>query len=675
MNKSFKTHFIELPAQLQKMFMANFKHEFEWLKTENGDFREFIDRSLTWDATNEGRKFWEQLSYTTTHAERDTLGFYKTYRQHFETLNDAQKALFIKYSRIGADEIFWQKMGSFQALINKITWDETPQGRKYWELVKDGINDTYTSAIELAYTVAVKTINGTTIPRYEAIELSISYYGAKRYIDPNGKIAVQQARNAAGGTETVLKSDCALVYERNGSRAHYTKESAVLLSFPEFEGEYYRNDMALHVNGIYNITLPDGSLVLERLDTSVHVFVNRSAYMRKEDLASEYVYVNYKNEDGYKCYMPKTENGVFRCDVSGDYFCEDYTSRQAFTFVSPDGRQESINYINFNASNIHIYKGQRANPIRFEINDRSWLTFFCRESAINYGLILNHCPHCNSLVSNSHDVEACKRQNFKNVRYDYHSQKPKRIYTNAQFKIGVEIEKESYEGACHQAPKIYSRFGWVKERDGSLDSSVGYELVSPCYSLFSSKLYQEAEQIEREFPDLINGEASSACGGPIHFSKKDTRGHNLLEMYCGYLPLLYAIYKSRTKQTYSMAKDKDEMKDSGEKYQAVRVLNDRIEFRIFPAVKNLKSLKWRIDLLRYMAKNPTESPLKVVNDLCDKRTSIHKLFLEIFSEQTIYKRAIDTLIMAKRYDSNYYNIDFSKQTKVINAKAKRQAKK
>lgn len=142
-------------------------------------------------------------------------------------------------------------------------------------------------------------------------------------------------------------------------------------------------------------------------------------------------------------------------------------------------------------------------------------------------------------------------------------------------------------------------------------------------------------------------------------------------MYCGYLPLLYAIYKTRTKASYCAGKEKDEMKYSRDKYQAVRVLDNRIEFRIFPAVKNVSTLAWRIELLRYMAKNPTASPVQVVNDLCDKRTKLHKLFLQIFTEKTIYARAIDTLNMAQKYDRNYYNIDFSKERTAIAKKAEK----
>jgi hypothetical protein len=665
-----------MPERLQTMFLANCKKSQNFLAETRGTFSEFIDMSLIWSATNEGSDFWDLVSRTEPESLYIILE-HKPFSEHFETLNEVQKQFYLKYCGHGLGSLFFKKVGKFAEFINKIIWDETAVGRKYWECLSKGINQEYTARIEADFSAPTQTINGGAIMRINAVELSEAYYGAKRYIDPAGSISVVSAISFGFDNVKVLKQDAVRVHNNGSGYNYFTKKSLEALKIIEFNGEYYQSEGALNSRSIFKITLAEGETVYEKVAPSTHIYWNNVTYMRKTDIPEYLVNINYRN-GGFDSYADRNSHHVFKCDVSGLYFSESYHSRLNIKFVAPDGATEILRYVSdFSGLSSQIYKSQRVSPIRFEtdLSGSSNVIFLSRESAINSGLTLSDCPHCNKHVSNFHDFEACKRQNFQNVRYDYHGQKPKLVRSRAEFKIGVEIEKESYEGACHKAPVIFRQFGWVKERDGSLDSHVGYELVSPCYPLFSNKLYAEAVEIERAFPDLINGEISSACGGHIHFSRKNTRGHNLLEMYCGYLPLLYAIYKSRTKLTYSAAKDKDELKDSGEKYQAVRVLNDRIEFRIFPAVKNLKSLKWRIDLLRYMAKNPTESPLKVVNDLCDKRTSIHQLFKEIFSEQTIYKRAIDTLIMAKRYDSNYYNIDFSKQTKIINAKAKRQAKK
>ena len=111
------------------------------------------------------------------------------------------------------------------------------------------------------------------------------------------------------------------------------------------------------------------------------------------------------------------------------------------------------------------------------------------------------------------------------------------------------------------------------------------------------------------------------------------------------------------------------MKFSSDKYQAVRIFDNRIEFRIFPAVKNIETLEWRLDLLRVMASAPTASPVEVVNTLMDESSELYKLFARIFDKKTIYKRAVDSLKNAKKYDRNYFNIDFSQQIIDIETKA------
>jgi hypothetical protein len=283
------------------------------------------------------------------------------------------------------------------------------------------------------------------------------------------------------------------------------------------------------------------------------------------------------------------------------------------------------------------------------------------------------CPHCNELHDlSTHDQDRCRMRNARPMRFDYHSQQPThdvRKLQGATFKVGVEIEKEDFTGACYNHREIFDRYGWVKERDGSLDSQKGYELVSPMFDLMKTDLIEQAREIESKYPRLINGEFSRACGGHIHFSKAGESGRETLESICGYLPLIYAIYKHRTERTYCQATEKESMKFSSDKYQAVRIFDNRIEFRIFPAVKNIETLEWRLDLLRVMASAPTASPVEVVNTLMDESSELYKLFARIFDKKTIYKRAVDSLKNAKKYDRNYFNIDFSQQIIDIETKA------
>lgn len=266
---------------------------------------------------------------------------------------------------------------------------------------------------------------------------------------------------------------------------------------------------------------------------------------------------------------------------------------------------------------------------------------------------------------NGYDDE---EERSNNPRFGYHSQEHYDKAIWAKFKVGFEIEKECNEGCRHNHHEIREASGWVKERDGSLDDYKGYELVSSTYNLFTDDFMNQAKELEKKFPNLINGNASRNCGGHIHFSKADTMGVDLLESVCGYLPVLYSIYQHRIGKSYCEVKEKEQMKHSDNKYQAVRVMRSRIEFRIFPAVKNLSTLEWRLGLIRIMAKNPSSNPIEIANRLTDSRTELHKHFAKIFTKSVIMQKAQKALTFAKQFDRNYYNIDLRTNLDKIKAK-------
>ena len=271
----------------------------------------------------------------------------------------------------------------------------------------------------------------------------------------------------------------------------------------------------------------------------------------------------------------------------------------------------------------------------------------------------------------SYDDDEDSGSDCDNPRFSYHSCEHYDYSENSEYKVGFEIEKECEDGCAHSHYDIRSRFGWVKERDGSLDNEIGYELVSPQYDLFSTKLMEDAKRIEEAFPELINGGVSSSCGGHVHFSKAETMGSDLLESICGYLPILYSIYEHRINKSYCEVKEKEEMKRSDNKYQAVKVMRGRIEFRIFPAVKNLQVMEWRLNLIRIMAKNPSANPLEVIKTLTNSRTELHKHFAKIFSRGAIYRKAQKALEYAKKFDANYFNVDMRADVRAINKKVSR----
>ena len=175
------------------------------------------------------------------------------------------------------------------------------------------------------------------------------------------------------------------------------------------------------------------------------------------------------------------------------------------------------------------------------------------------------------------------------------------------YRIGYEVEKEDL---CAKESLSIEDFeellpDWRKERDGSLNDESGYELVSPVFELNIPKIFGIIEK-SSVLKEHINGKYSRNCGGHINLSHIGKRGEEVFDLISGYVPLLYALYYGRVSKTYSYAKNISRLKSDGkEKYQAIRIGKDRIEFRIFSAVHNVETLRWRTELIALMLKYPT----------------------------------------------------------------------
>lgn len=363
--------------------------------------------------------------------------------------------------------------------------------------------------------------------------------------------------------------------------------------------------------------------------------------------------------------IPNYSATEFQTNVNGEMVKFYILSRMLWRFT--EGEIISLKVTDDLIGIARAYRSTMHNGVRY----------FDRESAIESGYTQVFCSHCRRDVDASHDMVDCASRNFRNERFGYHSsQQVKEIAMpmNVVFKIGVEIEKQSRLGAVNGANEIYHEFGWKKERDGSLDDTIGYELVSPCYPLFTDDLINEAKAIETRFPNLIDsnedkanlGRFKEACGGHIHFSRSYTSGQDTFEMISGYMPLFYAIYKKRINITYCEAKEKYRMKNSvNTKYQAVKIMDKRIEFRIFPLVENIKTLEWRIGLLRIMANNPTDSFIEVANMLCDTSSDLHKHMLKIFTLDKLKRRMLDSIDMALDFDRDCATYDFTNLRSVV----------
>jgi hypothetical protein len=381
-------------------------------------------------------------------------------------------------------------------------------------------------------------------------------------------------------------------------------------------------------------------------------------------------------EESHRDVVLDAWNGFKTIRTSANKFVTDWDGLSVVFYIS------SSSMWRFNRQEVYTLQlgdnGEEVNRI-FNPTEVNGIRYFDRESAVANGYQEVFCHHCRRDVGTDHDTEDCARRNFRNDRFGYHSGPSVKSITMPMrmvFKIGVEIEKQTRLGAIHNHEQIMNQFGWRKERDGSLDDTIGYELVSPCYPLFTDDLINEAKAMEARFPNLINSNEQRrdadetarfhrSCGGHIHFSRAFTSGQDTFEMVSGYMPLLYSIYKKRINISYCEAKEKNRMKNSTTKYQAVKIMDDRIEFRIFPLVEGIKTLEWRINLLRIMANNPTNSFIEVVNMLCDSSSDLHQHMLKIFPLDKLKRRISQSLDMATMYDRDYSSYDFTSVRSII----------
>jgi hypothetical protein len=181
----------------------------------------------------------------------------------------------------------------------------------------------------------------------------------------------------------------------------------------------------------------------------------------------------------------------------------------------------------------------------------------------------------------------------------------------SKYTIGFEIEKEDKEVKTSiyindfesELPK------WRKEHDGSLNDDSGFELISPIFQFDIKKIFQHIEESET-LKEHINAKTSFNCGGHINLGHKQRNGAEVFELISGYTPLLYSLYFGRVDKNYSKGKSNKDLKEDNEKYQAIKIHSNRIEFRIFSAVPNINTLKWRCELINLMLKYPTNDAKK-----------------------------------------------------------------
>jgi len=226
-----------------------------------------------------------------------------------------------------------------------------------------------------------------------------------------------------------------------------------------------------------------------------------------------------------------------------------------------------------------------------------------------------------------------------------------------QFFIGFEIEKEDKE----VKESIYiNDFKeelplWRKERDGSLDDESGYELISPTYELDIKQIKKDIKKSDTLLKH-INANKSKSCGGHINISEDGLTGIELFNNLKGYTPLFHALYYGRVDKNYSKGKSNEKLLSDNEKYQSIKIHNNRVEYRIISAVPNFETLMWRAELMEFILKNQTECTKDAFFKL---NTTLLPLIKKTYNTPEKLNTLIDRVI---EYTLKFENVTLTKET-------------
>ena len=181
---------------------------------------------------------------------------------------------------------------------------------------------------------------------------------------------------------------------------------------------------------------------------------------------------------------------------------------------------------------------------------------------------------------------------------DYHNSNYENLTTSeTKFSIGFEIEKED-EYIRNGGFENLRNYGYDAEKDGSLSSDSGFEIVSPIFDLEKLEQIKESLNSVKRF---VNADFSKSCGGHINLKEYGKTNQELFNKFKPFLPLIYALYYGRISNGYCTAKKSEELIKDSERYQAFNFKSNGIlEIRIFSAVNNVDTLLNRIDLIRFI---------------------------------------------------------------------------
>ena len=170
----------------------------------------------------------------------------------------------------------------------------------------------------------------------------------------------------------------------------------------------------------------------------------------------------------------------------------------------------------------------------------------------------------------------------------------------SKMRIGFEIEKTYFRGfngydVCDEGDHVGSH---TLFKGYETDSSCGVEAITNILPLDSPR--SEGRNAVFEYFDeaecIINSPASKRCGGHICISVQGMSGYDILNKVRGNMAILYAMYRYRLNKEHCR-NNKKLMYVNNTKYSPVNVKHFGVEIRIPSAVKNVRQLKLRYDLI------------------------------------------------------------------------------
>ena len=241
------------------------------------------------------------------------------------------------------------------------------------------------------------------------------------------------------------------------------------------------------------------------------------------------------------------------------------------------------------------------------------------------------------------------------LRHGYHSQSRRDLSSDeAKFRIGFEVEKEDLDVLQSYELSEADQTKWCREEDGSLNDESGFEFVSPIFDLMTDDF---DKSVNSEVVSAhINADYSTNCGGHVNVSRDGVSGRDFYDQIVGFVPLLFGMYRGRLGGSWAYFRTADEMRD-GSRYSAVHVCDNRIEFRIFSAVRDVKNILWRRDLMRIMVAECDNKRdfMWWLQQAITEGTELRNHLLKVYNSQTLNKRIMWACGYAdKFYETNSY---------------------